>query len=115
MNFECFSDDDLGGVARELLELAPATEDRIAIEEIRDRQPVVETELAGIVIVVGRQNRHTGTTQAVEMPFAEVAGHIARVVEGRGDRLFLTPQCVAVTFDAGAIVGTSGQYAGAGG
>jgi hypothetical protein len=111
---EGFGDDDFGGVAGERLEFSAAAEERIAVEEIRDGEPLVETEGAGAV-VVGAEDGRAGAAEAVEVPFAEVAGGVAGVAEGARERFLLEAEGEAVVLDAGAVVGAAGHDGGAGG
>ena len=104
-------DGDLRRVALELLDLAARRHQRIEIEEVRHRNPFVEAERAGAARIVG-QDRRAGPAEAVEMPFAEMAGHVARRLQRLGDRLLLQPQRVAVAEHARAIVRAAGQHAG---
>ena len=68
--------DDLGRVSFEFLKLSVAAHDRVAVKKVRDRQPGVEAEGSRVVIVAGK-NRDPGASQAVEVPFAEMARCVA--------------------------------------
>ena len=60
-------------------------------------------------VFVGRKNGHTGAGVSVEMPFAEMTGCIAGILERLRQGKFLVPQGVAVIVNACAIVGATGQ------
>jgi len=104
-----FAYDDLRRIAAKRFELPSAAHQRIHIKEVRHREPFVEPEHPGIPRIVA-ENRHTGPSMPVEVPFAEVAGHVARLPQGLGDGLLLKSQRVAVAEHTAAIVGAPGEH-----
>ena len=95
-----------------LLELALAAHEGIEVEEVGDGEPLVEPEDAR-VMGVGGKNGSAGPTEAIDVPFAKVAGGVAGFFKSGGEGLFLTAESVTVVEDGGAVVGSSGENAGA--
>ena len=79
--FEGFGDDDFGRVPFELFKFSAAAEERVAVEEIRGGEPLVETEFTGVMIV-GGEDGGAGAAETVEVPFAKMRGGVAGVAEG---------------------------------
>ena len=71
-----FLDDDGRGISGELFKDSLATHDRIKVEEIRHRHPLLEAVVTGVVRVVAKDG-NSGPTDAIEMPLAEVPSRIA--------------------------------------
>ena len=105
---ERFCDDDFRGIARELLECSLPTHNRILVEKIGDREPLVESKSTGAVTVCF-QDRHSRPTQSVEVPLPKMAGSIPRPTERHRQSLLLLPQGEAMTLHPGPVVGPPSQ------
>ena len=112
--FYRFVDDDSGGVTLEGVDAILSPKDGIEVEKVRDGEPSIEAKGGGAVGVVG-QDRDAGAPEGIEVPFAEVAGGIARLFKGGCESLFWEPEGVAVAGDAAAVIGATGEDGSAGG
>ena len=105
---ERFRNDDFRGIARELLELPLPAHDRILVEEIGDREPLVESESARAVGVF-LQDGNSRPTQSVEVPLPKMSGGIARPSERYRQGLLLLAQGKTVALHSGPVVRPPGQ------
>jgi hypothetical protein len=111
--FQGLGDNDFGRISFEFFELSATAEERIAVKKIGGGEPLVETELTGVVII-GGEDGSAGAAETVEVPFAEMRSGVAGVAEGARQRFFLAAERVAVVFNAGAVVVAPGHDGGAG-